>query len=389
MREHTDGEFPFANDFNAVVRDALAGSTLVESGCTVSDGGTNDLSLDVASGEVVVNSTDASVSSQSVTLGSANADNPRYDLVVADDTGAASVVAGTASSTPQAPSIPSDSVLLAVVEVTAGASGVTDADIYDARAVLSGIPNDVVTQGPGSGLDADTIDGMDASRAAGEVQQDLSGNIYVETTVSQSPGIQLGAMRSHGGNADPSTNWTTTMTGIAASSVYFTVSATDGYGDTGWKVHVKNALKISGATVSSSSASTAVRSETTTATIDYSGSIGVSDSVTLQATISHDNPYAINDYGISAMLSAPTTGSTSTARSANTMLSPVWVTGPGVPANGSWSLSRSLNGSSIWSGYFAGQLTPTDDLTLQADWSNVTTSTTVDDWKLNEGSYVL
>ncbi|NEU57110.1 hypothetical protein [Halorussus sp. MSC15.2] len=144
MREHTDGDFPFANDFNALVRDALEGGTQVESGCGVSDGGTQDMNVEVASGSVVIDGTEHSISSQSVSLASADSDNPRYDLVVADSSGAKAVT-GTASATPKAPSIPSKSVLLAIVEVPAGASGATDGEISDARVILHEIANTAVS----------------------------------------------------------------------------------------------------------------------------------------------------------------------------------------------------------------------------------------------------
>jgi hypothetical protein len=143
VRTHRDGEFPFANDFNAMAQ-ALEAGTQVESGCAVSDGGTDDLSLDVSAGSVVLDGTEASVGAQSVTLSGADADHDRYDLVVADGSGNASVVTGTASATPQAPSIPDGTVLLAIVEVPAGASGVTEANVNDARVVLDGIASTAI-----------------------------------------------------------------------------------------------------------------------------------------------------------------------------------------------------------------------------------------------------
>lgn len=144
MREHTDGDFPFANDFNALVRDALEGGTQVESGCAVSDGGTDDMSVSVASGTVVIDGVEHSISNQTVNLADANPEDPRYDLVVADSSGASSF-AGTASNSPKAPSIPSGSVLLAIVEVPVGVSGVVDTEINDARVIFDGIANTAIT----------------------------------------------------------------------------------------------------------------------------------------------------------------------------------------------------------------------------------------------------
>ena len=136
MREHTDGDFPFANDFNAVVRDALASGTLVRSGCTVSDSGSNNLQVSIASGDVFVDGNEIAIDSQSVTLAESDSEHDRYDLVVVDDTGTAQDVTGVASSTPTAPSIPSDAALLAIVAVQAGATDMVGAEIYDARVVV-------------------------------------------------------------------------------------------------------------------------------------------------------------------------------------------------------------------------------------------------------------
>lgn len=154
MREHTDGDFPFANDFNALVRDALGGGTQVESGCAVSDGGTDDTSVEVASGAVVIDGTEYSISNQTVNLASADPDQSRYDLVVADSSGAKSVT-GTASSTPKSPSIPSGSVLLAIVEMSADSDGVTDSNIHDARVILDGIANTAIAA-------LESLDGSDS-----------------------------------------------------------------------------------------------------------------------------------------------------------------------------------------------------------------------------------
>lgn len=135
MREFEDGDFPFANEWNAVVRDALTG-TCVTVGCVVSGDGTEDFSLSVASGSVAIGGDEYGVNSQTVSLQSADPDQPRYDLVVVGSDGTADAVSGTPSSTPRAPSIPEGHVLLAIVEVPADAAGVTDADVFDSRVVI-------------------------------------------------------------------------------------------------------------------------------------------------------------------------------------------------------------------------------------------------------------
>lgn len=144
MREFIDGDFPFANEINALVRDGPDG-TYVDSGCSVSDGGTNDMTVDVASGTVYVNDSAISVSAQTVTLNAADSFK-RYDLIVVDSTGTASKVTGTQEKV--APSIPTDNALLATIEVPAGAAGVTNENILDGRVL---------------GMAATKLDGQDAS----------------------------------------------------------------------------------------------------------------------------------------------------------------------------------------------------------------------------------
>jgi microcystin-dependent protein len=151
MRQHTDGDFPFANDFNAVARGALTGDCVLD-GCSVTDGGTNDYDVSVASGTITYDGTETSIASTTKTLSSSDANDDRYDLVVAGSDGTVDVVTGTASATPSAPPIPASHVLLAVVLVQAGASGVTDGDIYDARAVMSNIPASAVNNSVPAGL---------------------------------------------------------------------------------------------------------------------------------------------------------------------------------------------------------------------------------------------
>lgn len=135
MREHTDGDFPFANEWNAIARGVLEEDTAVVRGCAVGDGGTDDETIDVAAGEVRIGGAQFSIDAQSVTLESADPDDDRFDVAVAGRDGQVEAVTGTPSSTPKAPSIPDDHVLLAIVGVPAGATGVTEADLYDARPV--------------------------------------------------------------------------------------------------------------------------------------------------------------------------------------------------------------------------------------------------------------
>lgn len=140
MREHVDGDFPFAADFNALAR-ALADDASVVSGCRVAGNGTEDMTLEVSDGAVRIGGTKYEVASQAVTLDGADGDD-RYDLLVAGTDGDVEAVTGVPGTTPRAPSIPSDHAVLAVAAVAAEASGVLDEDVFDARA-LFGLPEDL------------------------------------------------------------------------------------------------------------------------------------------------------------------------------------------------------------------------------------------------------
>lgn len=132
MREHADGDFPFAADFDALAR-SLPTGTFVRSGCTLDDGGSEDMTLDVASGTAEVDWAEVPVAAQSVTVSEAD-EFDRYDLVVVDDAGEVRTVTGTTEQV--APSIPDGTALLGIVEVGANVTGVTDADVHDARIVF-------------------------------------------------------------------------------------------------------------------------------------------------------------------------------------------------------------------------------------------------------------
>lgn len=150
---------PFQNGFGAQAIDqeavyrALQGS-YVASGCSPSKGA-NALEVDVASGTINVDNSEVSVSSQTVTLASGDAD-PRKDIVYLDSTGTANVAAGTAAPAKPSGETRRDTyqpqpvdlsgtagVVVAEVWVPASASDIASGDISDRRPVLTfeGQPN--------------------------------------------------------------------------------------------------------------------------------------------------------------------------------------------------------------------------------------------------------
>lgn len=114
--------------------------------------GTPNMSVDVSGGSCVVEGDEATYQgfylchnrgTTNLTVSASDATNDRYDLVVAkvedsDYSGATdawslSVVTGTPAASPQFPTVPSNALVLAIIDVQANATSVTDSDITDIR----------------------------------------------------------------------------------------------------------------------------------------------------------------------------------------------------------------------------------------------------------------
>lgn len=114
----------------------------VASGCACTPGNSGvNLSVAVASGSVHVGSVTAvAVTGATVTPGAASGANPRFDLVVADNAGALSVVAGTAAAAPVFPAIPASRTVLCAVWIPTSATSITAANIVDKRQMVNYVP---------------------------------------------------------------------------------------------------------------------------------------------------------------------------------------------------------------------------------------------------------
>lgn len=110
--------------------------TGVFSGCAVTAQGTPDMTVAVASGTVLVAGLSATVASGNVTITTADATNPRFDLVVVSNAGTKSVTAGTAAADPVFPAIPANSAVLAAVYVPASDTAIQSNQIVDKRLIL-------------------------------------------------------------------------------------------------------------------------------------------------------------------------------------------------------------------------------------------------------------
>ncbi len=116
--------------------DALVASLLpapdgVLSGCAVTGGA--DMTPAVAKGAVLANGILRAVTAGDVTIGAADATNPRIDLIVANSSGTRAVRQGTAAAKPKPPTRSANDVLLQAVYVPAGATSVAQSQLTDLR----------------------------------------------------------------------------------------------------------------------------------------------------------------------------------------------------------------------------------------------------------------
>lgn len=115
----------------------LAGTDCVVSGCAVTGGA--DMTPAVAAGVVISNGVWFSVTGADVTIGTADATNPRLDLIVVNSSGSLAVRAGTAAAAPKPPARTANDVVLAVVYVPASDTTIGSSQITDLRVVRNDI----------------------------------------------------------------------------------------------------------------------------------------------------------------------------------------------------------------------------------------------------------
>lgn len=141
------------------------------------------MTLAVASGVVSVAGAAASVTGGNVTITAAHASLPRFDLVVVDNTGAKSVVAGTPTANPIFPSA-SGKVVLAAVRIPAAVASINGTKIVDKRvtpfASQQLVPTGSLTQFVGGAAPAGWLlcDGSAVSRTTYAALYALTGDAY-------------------------------------------------------------------------------------------------------------------------------------------------------------------------------------------------------------------
>lgn len=113
----------------------LGQADFVMSGCAVTAQGSPDMTVAVAAGSVVAAGVVRAVAGANGTITTADATNPRFDLVVINAAGAIAVRAGAPAAAPKPPARTAGDVVLAVVYVPAADTTIASNQITDLRAV--------------------------------------------------------------------------------------------------------------------------------------------------------------------------------------------------------------------------------------------------------------
>lgn len=120
----------FSEDLKVLVA-GLQGVDCVLSGCAITGGA--DMTPAVAKGAVLSNGVMFPVTAGDVTIGTADATNPRIDLIVVTSAGAKVVRAGTAAANPKPPARSANDVVLGRVYVPAADTSIETTKITDLR----------------------------------------------------------------------------------------------------------------------------------------------------------------------------------------------------------------------------------------------------------------
>jgi hypothetical protein len=164
----------FATDI-AILAASLAGVGVV-SGCDVTAQGSPNMTVAVAAGYIrIASGFYIAVAAGNVTIGTADATNPRIDLISVSDTGTKTCTAGTAAAAPKPPALPSGHVGLAFVYVPATDTTIETDHITDKRAVLSNIHYRISSLTVGASSTAFIAD-ADVGRTGSAFFDDTGGN---------------------------------------------------------------------------------------------------------------------------------------------------------------------------------------------------------------------
>lgn len=129
----------FGLDFEVQVA-AASGFDGIIIGCELTQQASPDMTVAVAAGLVISNEALLAYAGGNATIGTADATNPRIDLIVINSSGSLAVRAGTAAAAPKPPARTANDVVLGHVYVPANDTTITEDQISRARLALCRAP---------------------------------------------------------------------------------------------------------------------------------------------------------------------------------------------------------------------------------------------------------
>lgn len=120
-------------EYLEIFLEGIQGNNCVLSGLAMTGGA--DMTPDVAKGAVLTNGIIKAVAAATVTIGTADATNPRIDLVVVNSSGSLAVRAGTAAAAPKPPARTADDVVIAAIYVAENDTSIGSGSIVDMRMI--------------------------------------------------------------------------------------------------------------------------------------------------------------------------------------------------------------------------------------------------------------
>jgi hypothetical protein len=120
-------------EYLEVLVEGMRGNNCVLSGLAITGGA--DMTPAIAKGAVLSNGIMYAVAAADVTIGAADATNPRIDLVVVNSSGALAVRAGTAAANPKPPARSTNDVVIWAVYVPANDTAIATSQCIDMRVI--------------------------------------------------------------------------------------------------------------------------------------------------------------------------------------------------------------------------------------------------------------
>lgn len=162
----------------------------VVSGCAPTAQGSPNMTVAIASGVVRIGTvpTPCYVTGANATISAADATNPRIDLISINSSATIVVTAGTPAPTPLAPTLPSNSAIIAQISVPANDTTISTDQITDARIILKSSGFTEVIATADSDISSNTTPANDA-----ELMFDMVANALYEFELSLAYSSPAGA----------------------------------------------------------------------------------------------------------------------------------------------------------------------------------------------------